>query len=304
MLVLINLTGCGEKEEPRKISLEKRENTLVGADRKSSKGQIRIAVGGMITPREGLVFYKRFLDYVQEKVGVNVDYVDREDYAEINDLLRKGDIEAAFVCSGPYVDGHKEFGLELLVAPQAYGETVYYSYIIVARDSPVTSFGGLRGKRFAFTYPLSNTGKLVPTYMLAKMNETPDTFFRQYIFTQAHDKAIKAVAQGIVEGAAVDSLVWEYANHTNPEFTSRTKIIATSPPYGIPPVVVSRNLDPDLKEKLRRVFLDAHNDEQGKEILKQMMIDKFVPISDGAYDSIREMKTWLEKQHTKERRRK
>ena len=100
-------------------------------------------------------------------------------------------IDVAFVCSGPYVDGHDAFGLELLVAPRAYGGAVYYAYIIAARDSPIARLEDFRGKRFAFTDPLSNTGKLVPTYMLARMNETPESFFKEFVFTKAHDKSMQ-----------------------------------------------------------------------------------------------------------------
>lgn len=297
ILNLMALAGC-EKEKPAKVSLENKEIVKAKAEESKEK-HLRVAVGGMITPREGFVYYRNFLDYIGEKLGMHVDFVDRENYDEINALMKSEDVDIAFVCSGPYVDGHKEFGMELLVAPQAYGETVYYSYIIVHKDSSIKSFGELRGKRFAFTDPKSNTGKLVPTYMLAKMNETPDTFFEKYIFTQSHDKAIKAVAQGIVDGAAVDSLIWEYANRTNPEFTSKTKIIKKSAPYGIPPVTARRGLNPELKEKLRQIFLNVYKDEKGKEILKGMMIDKFVVIGDEAYNSIREMKSWIEKQNMK-----
>ncbi len=202
----------------------------------------------MITPKEGLAYYRHFLDYIEEHLGIKVDFVAREDYAEINEMIRKGELEAAFVCSGPYVDGHREFGMELLVTPQAYGETAYYSYIIVAKASSINSFEELRGKSFAFADPLSNTGKLVPTYMRARMNETPDTFFSKYVFTNAYDISIKAVAQGVIDGAAIDSLIWEYANRTNPEFTSKTRIIKKSSPYAILPFVVSRNLEPPIKK--------------------------------------------------------
>lgn len=292
------LSGCSGKEEPRKINLEKRQPIQAKADLPREQ-HLHIAVGGMITPKAGYGYYRQFLDYIGEKLGMKVDFVDRENYAEINELVRTGVVDAAFVCGGPYVDGHDAFGMELLVAPQAYGGTVYYSYIIVSKNSPIAGFQGLRGKRFAFTDPLSNTGTLVPTYMLARMNETPDTFFKGYIFTQTHDNAIKAVAQGIVDGAAVDSLIWEYENRTNPEFTSKTKVIKRSPPYGIPPVVVSRRLAPQLRKRLQQVFLNAHRDEKGKAILAGMMIDRFVPIEDSAYGSIREMKGWIAGQEQK-----
>ncbi|RJQ15339.1 MAG: phosphate/phosphite/phosphonate ABC transporter substrate-binding protein [Nitrospiraceae bacterium] len=289
-LFLAVISNC--KEASQKIDLGKKE-TLETVAGPSNGKPVRIAVGGMITPREGYAYYRKFLDYIEVKLGREVELVERDSYSEVNELLKMGEIDAAFVCGGPYVDGHKEFGMELLAAPVAYGEAVYYSYIIVKKDSRINSFEELRGKRFAFTDPQSNSGKLFPTYMLSKMNETPDTFFRTYVFTQSHDKSIKAVAQGIVDGAAVDSLIWEYADRTNPVFTSKTRTIMKSPPHGIPPVVVGPGLDPETKEALRTVFLNAHTDKEGREILRHMMIDRFIPIDDSAYDSIREMKEWI-----------
>jgi len=303
ILIILGLTiiaGCSREDQPREINLENREPSKT-VQKQPAEKPLRIAVGGMITPREGFIYYRRIVNYIGEKLNRNVELVDRESYGEVNELLKKGGVDIAFVCGGPYVEGHKEFGLELLVAPVAYGETRYYSYIIVNKDSQISTFKELHGKRFAFTDPMSNSGKLFPTYMLARINETPDTFFNTYIFTNTHDKAIKAVAQGIVDGAAVDSLIWEYSNRTDTVFTSKTRIIKKSPPYGIPPVVVHPGLDKNLKEALRDVFLNAHNDEKGKKILEKMMIDKFALINDRAYDSIREMKAWVAKQESRKK---
>lgn len=288
--------GCKKQEPPRKVSLAKRGDEK-GREAFTADGKpIRIAVGGMITPKEGFRYYRAFLDYIEEKLGRDVEFVDREDYAEINKLVETGDVDVAFVCGGPYVDGRRKFGMELLAAPQAHGDTVYHSYIIVPNNSPVHDFKDLRGKRFAFTDPLSNTGKLVPTYMLARMGETPGSFFKEYTYTKTHDRAIKAVAEGVVDGAAVDSLIWEYENRTAPQFTAKTRVLLKSPPYGVPPVVVSPHLDRETKNKLKAVFFTAHEDARGREILRSMMIDKFVPISDSAYDSIREMQIWIARQ--------
>lgn len=282
--------GC-TREEPPKIVLDLPRQPV--ATPQPREPRVRIAVGGMITPEEGMAYYRDLLRYVQEKIGVKVEHVDREGYAEINELLKSGRVEAAFVCSGSYVEGHAQFGLELLAAPEVYGQTVYHSYIIVPKGSPVGSFAELRGKRFAFTDRLSNTGKLVPTYMLARMNETPRSFFKEFVFTEAHDKSIKAVAQQVVDGAAVDGLIWEYLNATNPEFTAQTRILEKSPPYAIPPLVVPKDLAPDLKKRLREAFLNAHTDPKGREILQKMRIDRFVTIEDRAYDSVREMQAWI-----------
>lgn len=296
--ILSATIGCNRDSDARRVHIRGTTADLSAATEEAADS-LAIAVGGMITPKEGFAYYRRFLDYIGDRLEMPVRYVDRSDYGEINALLKSGEVDAAFVCGGPYVDGHEDFGLELLAAPVAYDGTVYYSYIIVPKDSPARTFEDLRGKRFAFADPLSNTGKIVPTYMLARMDETPDSFFGEYFFTHAHDRSIQAVADGVVDGAAVDSLIWEYANRTNPVFTLKTRILKKSPPYGIPPVTVRPGLDPALKKRLQNVFVRAHADPAGQAILKGMMISRFTPISDEAYDSIREMKAWIRKQGPK-----
>jgi phosphonate transport system substrate-binding protein len=134
--------------------------------------------------------------------------------------------------------------------------------------------------------------------MLARIGETPDSFFSKYIFTHAHDKSIKAVSSGIVDAAAVDSLIWNYYSKTKPNLTSQTRVILQSSPYGIPPVVVSPRLDSETREILKEIFVNIHRDKKGREILKGMMIDRFVSIQDDHYDSIRQMMAFLEQNTT------
>jgi len=64
--------------------------------------------------------------------------------------MKKGEIDFAFTCSGPYVEGNKEFGLKILAAPEAYGRNTYNSYIIVPANSSYENMTDLRGRRFAF----------------------------------------------------------------------------------------------------------------------------------------------------------
>ncbi len=225
---------------------------------------------------------------------MKVNFCEKGTYAEVNSLLRNGNIDVAFVCGGPYVKGHDDFGLELLVAPMVDGKLVYYSYIIVSKNSDIKEFEELKGKRFAFTDPLSNTGKLVPTYMLQKLGETPDSFFSEYLYTYSHDNSIKAVAQGVVDAAAVDSLIWDYMNKKGCKYTKETRIIKTSAPYGIPPVVIRPGISDDLRKKIKKTLLTMSDDKEGKHVLEEMFIDRFVEVDDSNYDSIRKVKDQIE----------
>jgi phosphonate transport system substrate-binding protein len=257
---------------------------------------IKIAVAPVISPRASIEYYVDLFEYIGKLLNCSVEIVQRKTYTEINDLLASGKVDVAFVCSGAYIEGHDKFGMELLVAPKAYGQPVYYSYIIVPRDSEAKSLKDLKGKVYAFTDPLSNSGRLVPTYMLVRLGETPESFFKQYIYTHSHDNSIEAVARKIVDGASVDSLVWEYFNATDPRFTSHTKVIEKSPPYPIPPVVVRPGIDPKFKQKLRDILLSLHKDPRGKGILAKLRIEKFIILPDEAYNILREMRAFIKKE--------
>jgi phosphonate transport system substrate-binding protein len=85
-------------------------------------------------------------------------------------------------------------------------------------------------------------------------------------------------------------LVYDWLSETNPELISKTKIILISPPFGVPPVVVPKNINVKLKEELIKIFINLDKNEQGKKILTKLRINKFVKRNDKIYDSIRMMK--------------
>ncbi len=145
----------------------------------------------------------------------------------------------------------------------------------------------LRGKAFAFTDPGSNTGKLAPTDWLRKIGEKPETFFGSFIYTYSHDNSILAVSKGVVDGASVDGLIWEYFNKTNPEMTAKTTVILKSENYGMPPLVAARQASEKTKGAIKKALLEMRNDKRGSEILDRLMIDRFTDADDHWYDSIR-----------------
>lgn len=293
-VLLIGLTSCREGGETARVDLDRRVPSSITEKPVETSAQISLGIGSMITPKEGYIYYQRLVDYLEKRLTTPVMAVDRGSYEEFNRLLKEGELDVAFVCGGPYVEGKDEFGLELLVMPETLsGETVYYSYFIVPAGSPANSLDDLRGKRFAFTDPLSNSGKLVPEYMLAQQGETPERFFGKIVYTSAHDKSIRAVAEGEFDGAAVDSLIYEYLVRKEPLLGKKVRILARSEPYGIPPVVVRPGIPHQLRERLRNVLLTMHEDPEGALILQGMMLRRFVPANDAAYGTIRAMRDFV-----------
>lgn len=291
VLLLLGLVGCSNSAKDDRSSAESTDSTAQAGSGEAN--ELTIAIAGMVTPKEGLDYYLKLSEYVGAKVGRPVRLIHKADYSQVNEMLRTDKVDVAFVCSGPYVAGHDAFDLKLLCAPVVGAEPAYHSYIIVNASSEATSLESLKGARFAYTDPESNTGHTVPRFMVKKLGEDPDTFFSETYFTYSHDNSIRAVATGEADAAAVDSLIWEYAQDMDPTYSSKTRVLIESEPYAIPPVVVRPDLDPALVSALRSAFLGASENEEGQAILRHMRIERFIEIDDSAYDVIRRMNAEL-----------
>lgn len=296
-LLFLVIASCDNRRT--EVNLESTTPPAVTSREKDQRPELHFAIGAMISPETTRVYYEELLSRIADKMGRRATFSQRRTYAEVNELVRNKQADLAFVCSGPYTQGKKEFGMELLAVPVANGRTVYHSYFITGSAAPFKSFDDFRGKKFAFTDPQSNTGALVPTYMLALRGETPQTFFREVFYSHSHDNSIRAVADGQVDGAAVDSLIWEFMSRIDPALTGRTKIVAKSPPYGIPPVVVHPSLNAATKKQLKEILLSLHTDPKAVPLLKKIQIDRFVAGNDAMYDTVREMSRWVDKKSGK-----
>lgn len=252
---------------------------------------LRLAVAAVISPQGTAASYENLAAYLGAKLRRPVQLVQRRTYAEINDLIKRGEVDVAFVCSSAYVIGQREFGMSLLAAPQVKGETVYHSWLIVPAGSPAASMADLRGKTFAFTDPWSHSGRMYPTAQLKKLGETPASFFGKTFYTYSHDDAIRAVVSGLAEATAVDSLVYQFLVAREPMVARQTKVIHRSPPFGIPPVVTSPHLRPQVRALLQKLFLSMADDPAGSQALRRLDIERFVLVEDAAYASVRELES-------------
>lgn len=256
----------------------------------SSVTPLRIAVASVISPRETFRSYQDLIGYLGNRVGRATEFIQRATYGEINALVRSGKLDLAFVCTLAFVEGRREFGMELLAAPVVRGRAEYFSYIVVPISSEATSLADLKGTVFAFTDPLSNSGWLAPTYQLLKRGQAPDAFFQRVIYTYSHDNSIRAVADRLVDGAAVDSLVYDGRMERQPELKRRLRVVERFGPFAAPPVVVNPALSGERKAALQTTLLSMHEDPEGRRILEDLGIDRFTILDDHAYDSVRAMR--------------
>ena len=293
LLFIVAIYGCSRDSDAVTIDFDKTIAVESPESDIKQKGTLNVAVAAMISPKETFSYYRDLLDFIGAKMDRKVSLIQRKTYGEVNELFKTGQVDLAFICSGPYAVEKEKYGFEALATPIVRGEPYYRSYLIVNKTSTYQNLNDLRDKVFAFTDPDSNTGALVPKYWLSKMGETPESFFESFSYTYSHDNSIMAVARALVDGATVDGHKWEYFQAKNPIFSSRTRVIQKSKPFGSPPLVASVALPPQDKDLIKQFVFTMHLDMQGKNILDSLMIEKFVLPDEKWYEPVRQMEIAL-----------
>ncbi|NOY68515.1 MAG: PhnD/SsuA/transferrin family substrate-binding protein, partial [Deltaproteobacteria bacterium] len=86
---------------------------------------LRVAVGAMVSPKETMASYQALLNYIGRHLGFAIQLIQRDTYAEINEIIASGQVDIAFICTGPYAAGKEKYGFEGLVTPVINGKPFY-----------------------------------------------------------------------------------------------------------------------------------------------------------------------------------
>jgi phosphonate transport system substrate-binding protein len=235
-------------------------------------------------------FYEFVGSYLAQKLGYPTEISVGTDYAQLS-----GRADIAFVCGLPYVE-HIRLGaprMEPLVAPvlrgKRYGHRpIYFSDVIVPKDSPVRSFADLRGRSWAYNERHSQSGYGIVRYHLAQQGE-PNGYFGRVVEAGYHERAIHLVNSGQVDAAAIDSHVLALVMRDHPVLAGGLRVVATLGPSPIQPIVAGNHLSSSLKSDVKNALLEMGDDRSATPQLASALVERFVPVSDSGYDAIRRM---------------
>jgi ABC transporter, phosphonate, periplasmic substrate-binding protein len=156
-----------------------------------------------------LPVYRFLADRIGRRLGRRCELVVGRSF----DQFERGEADLGVLCGLPYVwlAARRPPPVEPLAAPvlagaRYGGRPVYYSDVIVGRDSPISRLEELAGRSWAYNEPASHSGHTVTLYSLVTMGARPG-FLGQVVEAGFHQRAIRLVGTGAVDAAAVDSQV-------------------------------------------------------------------------------------------------
>lgn len=228
-----------------------------------------------VAMKDDVVTIEKWRQYLSLKSGEKIRLVFTKNYDEMRSLLESGSIDIAYLCGATYVESRQSAKLDILAVPDVGGAPYYFSYVIARNDCPCRSLVDFKHKIYAYSDPKSNSGSIVPQYELLKHGINPRYFFNKTITTYDHAESIHAVAVGFVDGASVDSIVYDAFVRFNPDIAKEIKIVQKMGPFPSTPLVVRRALSEDKKKALRLAVTTMHSDPMGKKILFRLGIERF-----------------------------
>lgn len=226
--------------------------------------------------------------YLEKELKRPVVFIQRDSYRETMDLIKKGNLDFAWLCDYPYIA--LGGAVRLLAVASYQQQPLYRSYLIVpSKDTTTKSILDLKGKIFAYADPNSNTGYVVPRHALKMEGIDASTFFRKTFFTWSHSKAIQAVAAGLAQGANVDSYVWDSLQKVDPQLVAKTRIVWKSEPFGFPPIVADHAVSKADFDAFQSALFKMKDDPAGRALLEKLNLDGFVEGTPSLYKSVTTM---------------
>jgi phosphonate transport system substrate-binding protein len=128
----------------------------------------------------------------------------------------------------------------------------------------------------------------MPRHHLLTLGETRG-YFGRTVASGSHQASIQRVLEGQADASGIDSVVLETEIKRRPGLERALRVVERIGPCPIPPVVVSTRVAAGLKASLRDAFLGMAEDPEGRPILEDGLLARFVPVRDADYDPIREM---------------
>ena len=251
----------------------------------------RLRFGTFLAPNI-MPVYEAVIEVVARRLGIETELFIETDYA----ACAKDENEVCFVCSLPYVEFERQgispavpIAAPVLQGDRYGGKPIYFSDVIVHRDSPFQSFLDLRGHSWAYNEPLSHSGYGITRYHLLEIGETSG-FFSEVIEAGFHESSMRLVAAQEVDASAIDSQVLAVAMRDDPSLARSLRIIDAFGPSTIQPVAVSKRVPVRQRREIQEVLTTMHEDPALRERLALGMVERFVPVDASSYDDIRMMR--------------
>jgi len=243
--------------------------------------------------------WQPLLDDLQKQTGLKVEASYASNYMGMIEAMRFNQVQVGWFSALPALEAVNRADAEVLgrIADKGGAGQIYKSVLIVHKGRGITLDGVLKcGKRYNFGLgdPNSTSGTLAPlAYLFAPRGIDPTDCFKT-VRSASHQANLLGVGYGTVDVATANTVTLIYARRQNPAIADQIQVIWTSPPLPESSILVRKDLDPAVKQKLKGFFMrygmaTGAEGEHERKVLDGLTYGGFRPVTDSYLDPVRLM---------------
>lgn len=224
--------------------------------------------------------------YLEQKMGMKVEYVPVTDYAAAVEALANQQVDLVWFGGFTFVQALVRSGGKAIPLVQREEDAKFRS-VFITTDDRIKTLADLKGKTLSFGSASSTSGHLMPRSFLLAANVDPDKDLKRVAYSGAHDATAAAVASGKVDAGALNVSVWEKLVEDKKVDPAKVRVFFTTPTYFDYNWTVHADMPAAQRERLARAFLDlSAATPEGRDILALQRATRFIPTQAANYKGI------------------
>jgi phosphonate transport system substrate-binding protein len=239
-----------------------------------------------------------FIADMRKQTGLDVKPYFASSYSNLVEAMRFNQTQLGWFSNFSGLAAVRRGGGEVFArTTDPSGVDGYFSVLIVNASSGLTLDKVLKCDKslnFGIGDANSTSGTLAPmTYLFAPRGIRPDDCFKT-VRSANHQANFAAIANGVLDVATNNTTGLRMNGERSPEMRAKVKVIWTSPRLPEDPIIWRKDLDPALKDKIRKFFMSygvGTTPEAAREraVLAKLSMGPFKPADDDHLLPVREM---------------
>lgn len=276
LIIAISFIGCN----PLNNSEETYKPTGVEKEYKSYV----FGINAFLDSKEMFIAYRPMLNYLEQNIdGVKFDLVTSRDFVEHEKRVRNGEFH--FALSNPY---QSLIGFDHQYSPIAkmQNDAIFKGILIARKDSHITNFDQLKGKKIAFSAPSALAGAIMPKYYLWEHGINVHRDMIPY-YVGSHYSAILNTYTKDTYIAATWPRAWNKWKKEYPEKAQELEIVWETPHLLNNALSVRSDVDPKIAQKVAELLIHLNDTPQGRQLLEHANMDGFERADMKTFDPVR-----------------
>jgi ABC-type phosphate/phosphonate transport system substrate-binding protein len=234
--------------------------------------------------------WRQLLSWVLERARLPWEVIDYDAPAPLSALWARDDLGVAFMCGLPF-SRHEQATLIAapVPSPARYGgRPVYFTDIVVHMDSRFQSLPDTFGGVVGYTVADSLSGAIALRHHLEQFRTGERRrLYRESVGNLIHARGvIDALVAGRIDVGPLDSYYHDLLRLHDPDLASQVRVIATTSPLPIPPLVATAALAPDELARVREALGAAALSPQLAPVMERLLLSRFVVADASDYEPL------------------